>query len=81
MLSLLIPISTATPSFNILESTKWGHLYESGKNTKSNSWTKEDLLEIGTPRSKWNIEFIGVPEDAKAAFKYAVDKNEHVAQL
>ena len=71
--SLLTPVSAPALSFKSIPATKWGHLYASGKNTNLNTWPRAESVEVGPPRSKWNIEYIGVPEDTKAAFKYAVD--------
>ena len=71
--SLLTPVSAPALSFKSIPATKWGHLYASGKITNITAQPRAESVEVGPPRSKWNIEFIGVPEDAKAAFKYAVD--------
>ena len=73
LVSLLAPVSTSTVDYKRVPAEKWGHLYGSGKSANLNSWPKADLLEIGAPRSKWNIEYIGVPDYTKAAFKYAVE--------
>ena len=72
-LSLLTPVSAPALSFKSIPATKWGHLYGSGKITNITAQPRAESVEVGAPRSKWNIEYIGVPEDAKAAFKYAVD--------
>ena len=71
--SLLTPVSAPALSFKSIPATKWGHLYASGKNTNLNTQPRAESIEVGAPRSEWNIEYIGVPEDTKAAFKYAVD--------
>ena len=71
--SLLTPVSAPALSFKSIPATKWGHLYASGKITNLNTPPRAESIELGAPRSKWNIEYIGVPEDTKAAFKYAVD--------
>jgi hypothetical protein len=71
--SFLTPVSAPALDFETIPATKWGHLYASGKNINLNTWPRAESIEVGAPRSKWNIEYIGVPEDAKAAFKYAVD--------
>ena len=71
--SLLTPVSAPALSFKSIPATKWGHLYGSGKNANLNTWPRAESVEVGPPRSKWNIEYIGVPEDTKSAFKYAVD--------
>ena len=71
--SLLTPVSAPALSFKSIPATKWGHLYGSGKSANLNPQPSAESVEVGAPRSKWNIEYIGVPEDAKAAFKYAVD--------
>jgi len=71
--SLLSPVSAPALGFKTIPATKWGHLYASGKNTNLNTQPRAESIEVGAPRSKWNIEYIGVPEDTKAAFKYAVD--------
>lgn len=71
--SLLTPVSAPALSFKSIPATKWGHLYASGKNTNITAQPRAESVEVGPPRSKWNIEFVGVPEDAKAAFKYGVD--------
>lgn len=73
VLSLLSPASAPALSFKSIPATKWGYLYSSGKNTNLNTWPRAESIEVGAPRSKWNIEYIDVPEDTKAAFKYAVD--------
>lgn len=71
--SLLTPVSAPALGFKTIPATKWGHLYGSGKSANLNPQPSAESVEVGAPRSKWNIEYIGVPEDAKAAFKYAVD--------
>jgi hypothetical protein len=71
--SLLTPVSAPALGFKTIPATKWGHLYGSGKNTNLNTQPRAESIEVGAPRSIWNIEYIGVPEDAKVAFKYAVD--------
>ena len=51
----------------------WSYLYGEEEGANLESYPIVEKFEAGPPLSKWNIEFIGVPEDAKAAFKYAVD--------
>ena len=71
--SLLTPVSAPALSFKTIPATKWAHLYGSGKSANLNAQPRAESVEVGAPRSKWDIEYIGVPENAKAAFKYAVD--------
>jgi len=72
-LSLLTPVSAPALGFKTIPATKWGHLFGSGENTNLNSSPRAQRAEVGPPRSKWNIKYVGVPEDARVAFKYAVD--------
>ena len=60
-------------SFNSVPATQWGYIYGSGKSQKLIAQTPTPRVDTGKPLSKWNIEFVDVPTDAKAAFQYAVD--------
>jgi hypothetical protein len=60
-------------SFNSIPATQWGYIYGSGKAQKVTAQTPAPKVDAGKPLSKWIIEFVDVPSDAKAAFQYAVD--------
>jgi hypothetical protein len=74
-LALTILPATQAPalSFNSIPANQWGYIYGSGKAQKVIAQTPAPRVETGKPLSKWNIEFVDVPSDAKAAFQYAVD--------
>ena len=74
-LALTILPATQAPalSFNSIPATQWGYIYGSGKVQKVTAQTPAPQVDTGKPLSKWNIEFVDVPTDAKAAFQYAVD--------
>ena len=74
-LALTILPATQAPalSFNSIPATQWGYIYGSGKAQKVIAQTPAPRVDTGKPLSKWNIEFVDVPSDAKAAFQYAVD--------
>jgi hypothetical protein len=74
-LALTILPATQAPalSFNSIPATQWGYIYGSGKAQKVIAQTPAPRVDTGKPLSKWNIEFVDVPTDAKAAFQYAVD--------
>jgi hypothetical protein len=71
--TLLTPTQAPALSFNTIPATQWGYIYGSGKPQKVIARKPTPRVETGKPLSKWNIEFVDVPSDAKAAFQYAVD--------
>ena len=71
--TLLTPTQAPALSFNTIPATQWGYIYGSGKAQKVITQKPEPRVDTGKPLSKWNIEFVDVPSDAKAAFQYAVD--------
>ena len=73
LFTLLTPASAPALSFNTAPATQWGYIYGSGKSQNITSQPSAQRVEVGKPLSKWNIEFVDVPSDAKAAFQYAVD--------
>ena len=74
-LALTILPATQAPalSFNSIPATQWGYIYGSGKAQKVTAQNPAPKVDAGKPLSKWNIEFVDVPSDAKAAFQFAVD--------
>jgi hypothetical protein len=73
VLALLTPAHAPAISFNSVPATQWGFIYGSGKAKKNNSQSTSAKVNIGKPLSKWNIEFVDVPSEAKSAFQYAVN--------
>ena len=73
LFTLLTPATAPALSFNTAPATQWGYIYGSGKTQNITSRPSAQRVEVGKPLSKWNIEFVDVPSDAKAAFQYAVD--------
>ena len=73
LFTLLTPATAPALSFNTVPATQWGYIYGSGKSQNITSRPSAQRVEVGKPLSKWNIEFVDVPSDAKAAFQYAVD--------
>ena len=71
--TLLTPASAPALSFNSAPATQWGYIYGSGKFQNLIAPKNSQRVEVGKPRSKWQIEFVQVPDDAKSAFQYAVD--------
>ena len=71
--TLLTPTQAPALSFNSIPATRWGYIYGSDKPQKLIAQTPAPRVDTGKPLSKWNIEFVDVPSDAKAAFQYAVD--------
>jgi hypothetical protein len=73
LVTLLPPATAPALSFNTAPATHWGYIYGSGKSQNITPQPSAQRVEVGKPLSKWNIEFVDVPSDAKAAFQYAVD--------
>ena len=73
LFTLLTPVAAPALSFNTAPATQWGYIYGSGKSQNITSQPRAERVEVGKPLSKWNIDFVEVPSDAKAAFQYAVD--------
>jgi hypothetical protein len=73
LFTLVAPATAPTLSFNTAPATQWGYIYGSGKSQNINSQPSAQRVEVGKSLSKWNIEFVDVPSDAKAAFQYAID--------
>jgi hypothetical protein len=71
--TLLIPTQAPALSFNTIPATHWGYIYGSDKPKKLIAQSSAPRVDAGKPLSKWNIEFVDVPFDAKDAFQYAVD--------
>ena len=71
--TLLTPTQAPALSFNTIPATQWGYIYGSGKAQKVIAQKPAPRADTLKPLSKWNIEFVDVPSDAKAAFQYAVD--------
>jgi hypothetical protein len=71
--TLLTPTRALALSFNTIPATQWGYIYGSDKPQKLVAQTPAPRIDTGKPLSKWNIAFVDVPSDAKAAFQYAVD--------
>ncbi len=72
-LTLITPITAPALTFKSIPATQWGYIYGSGKSANLTTTPQSPRVEIGKALSKWNLEYIGVPDDAKPAFKYAVD--------
>ena len=72
-LTLTTPISAPALTFKSIPATQWGYIYGSGNSAKLTTRPQSPRVEIGKALSKWNLEYIGVPDDAKPAFRYAVD--------
>jgi hypothetical protein len=72
-LTLLVPTQAPALSFNTIPATRWGYIYGSDKPQKLIAQTPALRVDTSKPLSKWNIEFVDVPSDAKAAFQYAVE--------
>jgi hypothetical protein len=70
---LLIPTQAPALSYNTIPATRWGYIYGSDKPQKLIAQTPAPRVDTSRPLSKWNIEFVDVPSDAKDAFQYAVD--------
>jgi hypothetical protein len=71
--TLLTPTQAPALSFNTIPATQWGYIYGSDKPQKLIAQAPAPRVDTGRPLSKWNIEFVDVPSDAKDAFQYAVD--------
>ncbi|NDE27162.1 MAG: fibronectin, partial [Actinobacteria bacterium] len=72
-LTLITPISAPALTFKSIPATQWGYLYGSGKSANLTTTPQSPRVEIGKALSKWNLEYVGVPDEAKPAFKYAAD--------
>jgi hypothetical protein len=73
LFTLLTPVTARALSFNTAPATQWGYIYGSGKSQNITSRPSVQRVEVGKPLSKWNVDFVDVASDAKAAFQYAVD--------
>jgi hypothetical protein len=71
--TLLNPVSAPALSFNTIAATKWGYIYGSGKTANLQATPPTQNSDIGPAKSKWVVDFIDVPNEAKVAFQYAID--------
>ena len=73
VLTLFSPASAPALSFNSIPATKWGYIYGSDKAPRLNGSSASQNFEVGKPLSKWEIDFVDVPAEARAAFQLAAD--------
>ena len=73
VVTLLSPAQAPALSFNSSPATQWGYIYGSGKVQELVTYKPTPHVDAGKPLSKWNVEFVDVPSEAKPAFQYAVD--------
>ncbi len=71
--TLLTPASAPALSFNSAPATRWVYIYGSQFSDNVKARYSSPRIENAKSRSKWNIEFVDVPEEAHDAFSYAVD--------
>jgi hypothetical protein len=71
--SLFLPVQAPATTFQSIPATKWAYVYGSGSSSQSPNSQPSRKVEIGVPRSKWRVEFVDVPVEAKPAFQRAID--------
>ena len=71
--SLFLPVQAPAATFNSIPATKWAYVYGAGSSSQSPNYQPSRKVEIGVPRSKWSVEFVDVPVEAKPAFQRAID--------
>ena len=61
-LTLITPISAPALTFKSIPATQWGYIYGSGNSANLTTTPQSPRVEIGRALSKWNLEYIGVPD-------------------